>query len=184
MRRRTEVEVIDTVNATDQEREAFIEAAVAFEEAINSQIFWNNVQIVYNTWTYNNGLTFSEFKSLVLSGRDQYETKDDWSIRIKVHFYYSWRNVVGYTKPSTWFTWINRKLFKGFDISDIAGNQGHEYCHNLGLDHPNTDRQSVTYQFGYKLRDHVAIMRNLSTKPQVLKRSWWSRITQFFRGLF
>ena len=178
----TKVDVVDIKNASREEFKAFMLASKEFENEINDPDFWYEVSKVYNKWKYSNGLSFKEFKALVLSGQDKFESMEDFIIRISVEFYYSFRSVVGYTLPNTWMTWANRNIFKNFDIADIAGNQFHEYLHNCGFDHPGADKQSLTYQAGYLLRDRIK--RRLGLKKNIRKRSFFGRIGSFFKRIF
>jgi hypothetical protein len=184
MQNRTTVTVIEIKNATKNEETAFIKASELLEEKLNSEDFWYEVFIHYNSWRHNNGMDFIKFKESILGGRDKFETKRDFDIRISTTFYYSFKKVVGYTYPTTWLTWINRNVFKGFDLGDIAGNQMHEALHNIGFGHPGTDRGSVTYMMGYLVRD--SIKRDLGKDPvrRVYKRTFGNRISSFFRGIF
>lgn len=189
---RTQVRVTETKRATAQERKAFLAAARQYEIELNDPDFWVEVAMKYNSWSCKKKLaskrfdeqTFKEFKEMVLDGANEYFNIIDYIVEIKVEFYYSWRSVVGYTKPGTYWTWINRNLFKGFDLGDIAGNQAHEELHNEGLDHPGTDRNSVTYQFGYLVRDRIKERLGLEPLQIHYKRSIWNRVVSFFRGLF
>jgi len=177
------VGIIKITDATECEKKAFILAAEEFEKEINNPKFWEELRMIYPQWLYNNNLNTAAFKRLFLSGRDKFETKDDFHIRINVTFYYSRKSVVGATYPSTWFTWVNRNIFKGFDVADIAGNQAHEYLHNLAFSHPGANKQSVPYQFGYLIRDRIKKRLKLSPETKVkVKRSFWSRIKRIFKG--
>lgn len=188
--KKTEVEVVQLDNASAIERAAFLKAAEEFEREINDPEFWYDVSLEYPTWLYNNGLSFKDFKALVLSGRDKFETKDDYHIRIGVTYYFSRKRVVGYTYPSTWKTWLNRNVSKYMDIGDIAGNQFHEYLHNLGFDHPNASRASLVYKAGYLLRRRVQARYSQTkvpasgNKPVIYVRPLRQRIRSFFRRLF
>ncbi len=189
--KRTNVKIHAIKKATEKESEAFKAAAKEFEFEINDPDFWYDVSRVYNNWHHRKLLapynyekqSFKLFKEMVLSGVDDFNKEKDYAIDISVSFYYSWRSVVGYTLPSTWFTWVNRNIFKGFDLADIAGNQAHEYLHNCGLDHPGTDRQSVVYRFGYLVKDRIKTRLGIAPKV-VYRRSFWTRVKSFMRAVF
>lgn len=150
------VQVHKIRNATDVEKAKFQFAADLLADEINSDDFWLDVEQAFDTWKYKNGYTFNKFKELVLSGVDKFNDIPDGDLDVYVTFYYSFKNVVGYTTPSTWYTWINRKFFNKFDEADIAGNIAHEGIgHNLGFDHPGTDKQSLVYQLGYLVRRRI-----------------------------
>jgi len=190
--RRTNVKIHAIKKASASEAEAFTAAAKEFEAEINNPDFWWEVSKKYNNWSHQKLLApynyekqpFASFKEMVMTGVDDFNAVLDYSIDINVEFYYSWRSVVGYTKPSTWFTWINRNMFNGFNLHDIAGNQAHEYLHNCGLDHPGTDRNSVVYQFGYLMRERIKARLGRLDKPVKYKRSFWTRVKSVFKRIF
>lgn len=182
--------------ASESEAKAFRAAGLHLGETMEDADFWYLVALDYPNW--NNKLqvegdvpfevrdqTFKEFKDMVLSGADKFNTKEDGDIDIDATFYYSFKRVVGYTLASTYRTWANRNIFKGFDLADIAGNQGHEYTHNLGLGHKGADRRSVSYQWGYAIRDFIKIKLGLESTIKIkYRRSFWTRVKRVFRGLF
>ena len=91
-----------------------------------------------------------------MSGADKFNKEADQDIDVYLTIYYSFKSTVGYTYPSTWWTWINRKFFSSFDESEVAGNVVHEYMHNLGYDHNTAkDHNSVPYATGYLVRDLI-----------------------------
>jgi len=177
------VKVHEVKKATNAEAKAFRAAARQVEIELNSDEFWYDVAMVYNTWE-NKKLgdqNFKEFKEMVLGGSTVFDHHEDKILDVLVEFYYSWRSVVGYTTPSTWYTWINRNVFKGFDLGDIGGNIAHEGLHNQGLGHPKANRDSVTYKFGYMVRDRIKKRLGLeSTINFKYKRSLWTRVKRFF----
>lgn len=177
---------VKIVNASPEEKKQYMLAVEEMLYELNSGEFWAEVQAKWNTFTHKNGISFYDYKRLVLSGRDQYETVDDGEIDIMVTYYYSWRSVIGYTYASTYKTWFNRK-FKGMTVPEFAGHVFHENGgHNLGFDHPNGDRQSLVYQTGFIMRD--CIMRRYGqhgAKPIGVKRpSLWSRFKSWLRRIF
>lgn len=184
----TTVEIHGIKNASKDEIKAFKAACRQIEIEINSDGFWYEVAMRYISWSCKRELpeyryaeeNFAQFKTRFLSGSDSFNEEADHDIDVCVSFYYSFRSVVGYTTPSTWFTWINRNIFKGFDIGDIAGNIVHEYLHNMGLGHPGTDRNSVVYQMGYLIRERIKARLGLDEIQIVYKRSLWSRVKRFF----
>jgi len=191
----TKVKVEAVKYASKEEEKAFLAAARQYEIELNDSDFWYDVAMKYDSWTHKKSVgniafgkrdqTFAEFKEMVLDGANKYFNVIDYIISISVTFYYSWRSVVGYTKPSTWWTWVNRNIFKGFDLGDIAGNQSHEELHNEGLDHPGTDRNSVVYQFGYLIRDRIKKRLKLESTINIhYRRSFWTRVKRFFGRIF
>lgn len=157
-----------TTNATAEERKMFHEAADEMIIQLNSEQYWREAEANYPYWHNKkivNGYeqTFEQFKDMVMSGADDFNTERDNVIDISVTFYFAATNVIGYTYPTTWATWINRNVIQNFDLADIAGNQFHEYLHNLQLNHPNTNRKSVVYEAGYLMR---AMVRDAINNPR------------------
>lgn len=184
------VQIHKIKNASLQEKKAFRAAALQLELEMNDPTFWHEVAENYYDWSckkkvtehFSSGQSFAEFKEMVLSGADKFNPETDHDLDISTTFYYSWSSVVGYTKPSTWLTWANRNVYKGFDLGDIAGNQIHEGLHNMGLGHPGTDRNSVIYQFGYLVRDRIKKRLGLDSTINIYyKRSFFERVKRFFR---
>lgn len=179
--------------ATKEEAKAFKAAARHLGFTLDDPDFWYEVAKMYPVWTDKLELpeyayreqTFKEFKEMVLSGADEYNTEKDGDIDIDVTFYYSIRKVVGYTLAGTWRTWANRNVLKGFDLADIAGHQGHEYLHNCGLGHKNAARSSVVYQWGYMIKFFTKKRLGLPNTIQLkYKRSLWTRAKRLFWSIF
>ena len=186
------VQIHDIRNATVEEKKAFRAAAIQLELELNNPDFWLQVAEVYNTWRYKKPTAFTaypqpfaDFKEMVLSGADKFNTEKDGDLDLLVTMYYSFAKVVGYTTPRTWYTWANRNIIEGFDLGELAGHIAHEYLHNCGLGHPNADRQSVVYQFGYLIRRRIQERLN---GPNEIKlyypRSIWGRIKRLIGGIF
>lgn len=177
-----DIEVHGIRNATDIERAKFTFAVDVLIDELNDKDFWYDVAMNYNSWKYLNGVTFFEFKEKFLSGKDNFNTEIDHDLDIYINFYYSFRSVVGYTTPRTWWTWINRKFFNRFDYSDIAGNIVHEYLHNMGFDHPGADKQSLVYQLGFLVKKRIK--KKLKIQDAVYKKykkiPWWRKALRFF----
>jgi len=196
------VEIHKIKNASVEERKAFRAGGMQLEIELNDPEFWVAVAMEYNSWENKpqieqqlylggNGsvggrdMTFKEFKARVLSGADKFNTEADGDLDILATFYYSFMNVVGYTKASTWWTWVNRNVVQGFNVAEIAGHQLHEYLHNLGLHHPKTNRKSVVYQCGYLVRDRIRERLNMPDTINIYyKRSLWTRVKRLFRSIF
>lgn len=182
------VEIHGIKNATPQQKAKFQFSADQLADELNKKSFWDEVKLEFIFWKYKNGFSFDEFQKYVLSGRDKFNDIPDGDLDVYVTFYYSWRSVVGYTTPRTWFTWINRKFFNKFDDADIAGNIAHEYLHNLGFDHPNADRDSLVYKFGNLVRDRIRRRRVsdgwFDDLPSNNRVSLFQKFKRFFTRLF
>lgn len=172
-----DVEVHGIKEATPKQRDKFNRAVKHLFMQLNDSEFWYEVYCNYDSWKYKKGLSFDEFKTKFLSGKDNFNKDMDNDLDVYITFYYSFRSVVGYTTPSTWFTWINRKFFNSFELGDIAGNIAHEYLHNMGFDHPGTDRQSLVYKFGElvktRVKNKIGINRSIYGTP---KKRWYKRL--------
>jgi hypothetical protein len=192
---RTEIEVHATKNFSDKEKAKFMLAIDKAEDAINSKEFERRV-MGYNFDQTNGDSNYAIYLKF-MGGADRYNPKKDGDLDVYITMYYSWGRAIGYTMPSTYFTWINRKFFSGFNHASIAGNVVHEYCHNLGYDHRRaSDHDSVPYAIGYIVRDMIieleAYGRYLTrdeadvTKPEVKppKLSVWGRLKKFLKRLF
>lgn len=158
------VEIHGIKNASESERFKFRAACELMAFELNNDEFWKQVSANWETMTWRNYelsnkeykfASATNFKQVVLSGRDKFNDIADEDIDVQITLYYSWKRTIGYTYPSTWLTWINRKFFSRFSKADIAGNVFHEYLHNMGMSHPGTDRRSVVYQCGYLMRDSI-----------------------------
>jgi hypothetical protein len=103
----------------------------------------------------NRGNSGKEIYYQVMSGADKFNGVADSDLDIRIEAYYSRKSVVGYTYPSTWWTWINRRYFAKFDLPGICGNVFHEYLHNCGYGHRIRWGRSrtVPYKGGYIVRE-------------------------------
>ena len=157
------VDVHKLKNFNEAQRDKALLSFSYIDLATNNPKFWKEAEELWDKcthkWTTIDGprtpITFQEYKDLILSGRDKFNPEADGDLDLYLTLYYSWKNTIGYTYPSTWWTWTNRKYFSRFDYGDFAGHVWHEYHHNIGMDHPGTDRQSVVYMMGYLMRDFI-----------------------------
>jgi hypothetical protein len=105
-----------------------------------------------------------EIYNLFMSGADKFNPEPDNDMDLFLTSYYSRKNVVGYTYPSTFKTWVNRKFFvrrlkSKNGHAKIIGNIIHEYMHNLGFSHNkrwnSTRKHTVPYAYG-RIAEEVA----------------------------
>lgn len=172
------IEIHGTKNFSKEEEKKFSKAVYGIHTIINSAEFKDRFLSLPLEQT--NNMSPIEIYQLFMSGKDKFNKVEDKDIDIYITMYYSWKNTIGYTYPSTWFTWINRKYFSRFSRAEIAGNIIHEYMHNLGFNHRKpTDYMSVPYATGYLVRDMIKEIddEGLITpihqkKKAVYKRSW------------
>ena len=106
---------------------------------------------------YQCDLTPTEAYNRFMSGVDKFNKDADDDIDIYITLYYSSGSVIGYTYGNTWHTWLNSKFLRLWwkTPQNIAGNLGHEYCHNVsGIDKHTKKwtalrKYSAPYAIGY-----------------------------------
>jgi hypothetical protein len=148
------VDVHNLKNFKPEERKKFKEAMREMVKVLNSREFYTRFMNLELEQT--EGHSNPQIYVMLRSGADKFNKENDFDIDVHLTMYYSWKRTIGYTYPSTYFTWINRKFFRGFDASDVAGNVAHEYMHNLGFGHKSAkDHKSVPYAIGYLVRDMI-----------------------------
>jgi hypothetical protein len=157
----TEVVVKNLKKLTETERVKVMLACDYMERVINSPQFterWLALEL-----TNNQGFSNATILNMILSGATKLEPKEDKEIAVHLEMFYSFRNTVGYTRPSTIWTWFNRKFFKRYEVEDVAKNIAHESIgHKVGFDHKSArETTSIPYQLGYLVRDMVWEIRNL-----------------------
>lgn len=177
------VDVHGLRNFTEAEKQDFITKVLPLlQRAVNSDKFENKVKTYsYGHWyksgpwwrrrkrwhdvqnfKRNNGYSREYIYHLFKSGVDLYNPDPDHDLDLFLTAYYTRTNTIGYTYPSTYRTWVNRKYF-GYWLQspvgrcNIVGNIIHEYMHNLGFGHSSTwnstRKHTVPYAFGYIARD-------------------------------
>lgn len=105
------------------------------------------------TFTENNELSNEKIYEYLKSGRDKFNVKKDFDIDIDVTLYNNPdSNVIGFTYPNTWRTWINKKYLDSESHKFLAGHILHEYLHNMGFNHYGEHSTSVPYQLGELVR--------------------------------
>jgi len=107
--------------------------------------------------TNTKGLSNVSIYNHLISGATDLEKEEDREIDIRLEAFYSWKNTVGYTKPSTVWIWFNRKFFKSFRPWDLARNIWHEAVgHKSGFSHKSArEHTSVPYALGFLIEDMV-----------------------------
>jgi hypothetical protein len=174
MKQNLDIEVHGTKEFSEEERKKFAEAIKKVHKEINSQEF--RTRFLSLPLEQTNGMTNVEIYDMLMSGRDKFNKAEDKDIDVYITMYYSWKNVIGYTYPSTWWTWINRKFFSRFDLGEIGGNIVHEYMHNMGFGHRSpSDKMSVPYATGYLIRDMIKERLGdgeVVQRVRVCKRDW------------
>jgi len=146
-------EVHGLTNATDAERLKFRKSMEYFELCANSEEF--KARVLAERMQEREGYSQLQIYNMFMSGADKFNTEKDSDVDIYVTYYYKNNGTVGYTYPSTWKTWINRKFFRNYDYGNVCGNVCHEYAHNLGFGHTKSNKKSVPYRLGYIMGDLV-----------------------------
>lgn len=155
MSERLEVVIQKTSKFSAAELARFREAAEYMERVVNSPE-WKERFLALKL-TNTRGMTNEQVFTLVQSGKTTLEKAPDYEIDIYIEMFYSWKKTVGYTRPSTVWTWINRRFFKRFTIADIGRNLWHEsVAHKAGFGHKSANElTSVPYNGGYLMQDMI-----------------------------
>jgi len=183
-------------NFSEKERTKFFMAIEKAENVINSIEFGQRVMVY--PFIQTNGFNNMDVYNMFMSGADKFNKSKDNDLDVYITMYYSFGRAIGYTLPSTWFTWINRKFFSRFNHASIGGNVTHEYCHNLGFGHISAkDHDSVPYAIGYIVRNMILekdtygryltieeVADKKNEKPVKARASRWSRFKSFLKRLF
>ena len=124
-----------------RDKKKYLEACDLISRAVKTDKFKNLVLNYYYVVNgkrvngfFNCDMNNREVYEHIMSGKDKYGDADG-DLDIKVKMYYSWKNVIGYTYPSTIWTYINRRYFRRWAPKYIARNIFHEAMHNCGFTH-------------------------------------------------
>jgi hypothetical protein len=136
-------------NFSEKEKAIVDEAKRIYEIVVNSPLYWRKVKAAWPKVTEKNGLSYSEFYDLVMSGDCKF-TEADGTTDVKLVMYYNrFSKVVGYVLGDSFNIYINRKFFAG--PLRIASNLNHESLHSLGFSHYGRHSTSVPYMVGNTL---------------------------------
>jgi len=189
-----EFEIHEVQNFSKKEQDKFLSAVSELKDVLNSEEFHSRFLALPLEQT--KGQTPRSILGMIKSGADKFNTLEDGDIDIYITMYYSFGRAIGYTYPSTWKTWINRKFFSRFDLASIAGNIFHEYMHNLGFGHKTpSDHNSVPYAAGHLVRlmireklefgKYLTLDESNKIKKKVKSRlSFWGRAKNFIKRIF
>lgn len=157
------IQLHSLTGGTEKQKTEFRAGLAILEKVVNSQEFKDRIlnfsytfngQII-NGFKLNKGMTNQQIYILFMSGWDKHNKAYDNDIDISTTIYYNrWTSTVGYTYPNTFKTWINTKFWSVFEKerrAGIAGNQGHEYCHNLDFDHAFKDNPTRKFTVPYAI---------------------------------
>jgi hypothetical protein len=126
------------------------------EKVVNSEEFKDRVINFKNTkgeraFASNNGLTNEQIYEQFMEGREtlQPNTPGEMNFYLKLYNNFFSR-VIGYTSAEINTININKKFFKNYRPSDVAGNLAHEWTHKMGYDHKSAqEHDSAPYAIGY-----------------------------------
>ena len=123
-------------------------------------------------------LSNKEVYKMIMHGADIHEPQMDYELDIFVDDYYTFKKVIGYTKPSVdRIIRVNTKYFDRRHSMDIGSNILHEYSHLLGFSHDffnSEDRpSSISYQLNKVYEStYKRIFKLQTSKVQVCRRDW------------
>lgn len=173
-RTKLSIQIHGEINFTEAERQKHKVARDMLLEVLNSVEFELRFKACKFTGTM--GKNNDEIYEMLMSGTTKFHQEVDHDLDLYITMYYASNNTVGYTYPSTFKTWLNRKFFSQYDYADIACNLFHEYLHNLGFGHSSAkDHTSLPYQGGYLVESMIReILMGVrpSEKKQICYRSW------------
>lgn len=184
------VKINNVRNANRDEVYYVQHSAKLLERALNDDRLWREISIRYPSLSekynriYKRDLNFQEFKDLIMSGLDMYESTSDMELDVDVTLYYSMGSGIGYTNVNTYRTWFNRRFRKYFNYGDMAGHIFHEYLHNVGFDHLYSHLGTLNYEVAYIVEKFIEkYYLDLETRDAG-RRSVWTRVKSFFRRWF
>jgi len=160
---RLAVKAMDIVGFDSESMEKMENAFAVLEKVVNSVEFKNKVLNFENTqgknkFASNKGLTNEQIYKIFMDGREtlQQNTPGEMNFFLKL-YYKRYSKVIGWTNGSINTININWKFFKGFRLSDVAGNLAHEWTHKIGFDHASaSEHDSAPYAIGYIVREMSA----------------------------
>jgi hypothetical protein len=131
------------------------------EKVLNSEEFKQKVlHHTYNnqeTYVQNGGLTNLQIYKKMMMGAESYpvQTEANRTMDFFAELYYSRKNVIGYTNPSTATVFMNSKYFNYFTPAQVAGNMVHEWLHKLGFEHDYDRTARRPFSVPYAVGDMV-----------------------------
>tara|TARA_R110000868_G_C10972634_1_gene770608 strand:- start:902 stop:1492 length:591 start_codon:yes stop_codon:yes gene_type:complete len=168
------------MNSEDRKKK-MAQVAQEMHTVINSSIFRDQILKLKpfdgERSKYKN-LSNMEVYKMIIHGADIHEPQMDYELDIFVDDYYTWKKVIGYTKPRVdRIIRVNTKYFDKRHTVDIGSNILHEYGHLMGFGHDffyNDERpSSICYQFNKAYENAYKKLFNLQTAPvRVCSRPW------------
>lgn len=141
-----------------EEVQKHVTACRMLEEAVNSEEFY--VELMKRKFS-STMVSNMEIYDKIMSGAETLEPDVDFEIDVYAEMYHSVGKVVGYTKPNTLKTWVNRKFFNHYSYAEVAGNIFHEWLHKVGYGHSSAkDHTSVPYALGYIMEALIVRLMN------------------------
>jgi len=162
-------------------RDKMGQVSLEMHTVINSSIFRDQILKLKpfkgERSKYKN-LTNSEVYNMIMHGADIHEPQMDHELDIFVDDYYTWKKVIGYTKPKVdRIIRVNTKYFDKRHTMNIGSNILHEYGHLMGFSHDffmSDERpSSICYQFNKAYVAAYKKLFNLQTaRVKVCRRDW------------
>lgn len=152
---------VEFTNFDKADEDKVYKAIEIIKKVIGSRIFRDRVLNFTFEGEYkfvdNRGFTNEQIYQILLDGSEDLKPEVDHEMDLDLELYYSWRNVVGYTYPSTMKIFMNTKFFDPYTPSQVAGNIFHEWTHKLGFEHDQDYSvrrdSSVPYALGYLIQE-------------------------------
>lgn len=153
-----------------------LERVIPLVERILSSVEFRDavLDFVYNgkkQFYQSGGLTNAEVYSKLMEGDEWYAPGSLQTVDVYLSMYYSKKNVVGYTNPSTRTIYINNKYYTYSDETwwtdaSVAANIIHEWTHKLGFDHAFNYSWSRDFTVPYGIQGIVAKLGEKFLKEQ------------------
>lgn len=150
--------VVSLEKFTHEYRIKYLELCSGAEEIVNSPNFKMEVlnhqyrsyygSRYFGRWgKFKDGFIDSKDNNLQVYNKFMEGESGLWNVMVEA--YYSSKNVIGYTYPSTQKVWVNIKYINQPKV--LLGNLIHEQCHNLGYGHSRSWSRSRKYSVPYGL---------------------------------
>jgi len=172
--------LIDGTKLNSEDRRAKMsQVALEIHQVLNSTVFRDKVMKMRTQGERSEYKKASnvEIYQMLMRGAEVLNPVVDYTWNIYIDDYYSFKNVIGYTKLNTKYIYVNTKFFDGRITKLIGSNIVHEQSHKLGFSHDfrNTkDREfSVSYQLNKAYEAAYDILFGYQpTNLKTCTRSW------------
>jgi len=147
---------LDATKMNSEERALKLEeVATQLHQILNSTMFRDLVLKMRKTGERSKwkDATNSEIYNRIMSGADRYSDVEDNVLDIFVDDYYTFKKVIGYTKASSKYIYVNTKFFDGRSNKKVGSNILHEYGHLVGFSHDFRSTADMPNSICYLLND-------------------------------